>query len=192
MNSSVWGPWAKPGQARRRVWRRRLRLAVAVMIAAAALTGCGGSQSRKGDASNADASLSVPAESQDTTSPAPGPREPILIRTRIVRFRGDVLAGSVIGNSPFCPGGTVRHEHGSPEIGFPAVNVFSCSDGQLRIGFGPGPDQMNNAVQTSGWEILDGTGPFAGMSGEGDMTVRFARAGAVKGEETFRGKVAVP
>jgi len=107
-------------------------------------------------------------------------------------FEGEVLAGSGIGDSPFCRGGTVRHEPGSPEIGFPAINVFRCTDGQLRIGFGPGPDQMNNAVQTSSWEILDGSGRFAGMSGDGQMKVRFERAGASKGQETFKGRVVVP
>ena len=61
----------------------------------------------------------------------------------------------MIGDLPFCPDGTVRHEDGNPDIGFPAVNVFECPDGQLRIGFGPGPDQMDSAVQTSYWKVLE-------------------------------------
>ena len=88
---------------------------------------------------------------------------------------------------PSGPGGTLRHEHGSPEIGFPAVDVFDCPEGRLRIGFGPGPDQMNNVIQTSYWEILDGSGRYAKMRGDGQMKVRFQAAGSSKGLETFRG-----
>lgn len=165
------------GGAKRRTRRRRLRLISAATIMSAGLTACG--DLGGGDA---DVQSSTPAET----------REPILIKTRFVEFDGEVLPSSTIGDSPFCSGGTFRHEGGSPTIGFPAVNVFTCADGELRIGFGPGPDQQNNAVQTSNWKILDGTGRFAGMSGEGEMKVRFAKAGAVKGEETFRGQVMVP
>lgn len=107
-------------------------------------------------------------------------------------FSGEVEPGSTLGGHPFCRDGTVRHEPGSPEIGYPAVNVFECPDGQLQVGFGPGPDQMDNAVQTSTWEVLEGSGDFAGMGGEGRMKVRFARPGASKGRETFRGTVLVP
>lgn len=123
------------------------------------------------------------------TTAAPG--EAVLIRTRIHDFEGTVLEGSVIGDTPFCPGGKVVHEGGSPQIGFPAVNVFQCAEGQLRIGFGPGPDQMDQAVQTSAWEVLGGTGRFAGATGAGEMEVRFKTAGASVGEETFEGRIVV-
>jgi hypothetical protein len=116
----------------------------------------------------------------------------MLVRTRITGFGGKVLAGSLLGERPFCPGGTVRHEHGSPEVGFPAVNVFRCSGGTLSIGFGPGPDQSGKRVQTSSWKILDGSGRLAGMTGHGQMEVRWDRRGATKGQETFDGKVGLP
>ena len=134
------------------------------------------------------------AESPDThlATPRKGDREPILVKTRVNGVAGKVLAGSVIGDAAFCPGGTLRHEHGSPDIGFPAVNVFLCADGQVEIGFGPGPDQMNNVVQTSYWEVLGGRGRFEGIRGDGRMTVRFARVGSSSGAETFRGFVVVP
>ena len=109
----------------------------------------------------------------DNTSPPTSDREKIVIKTRIVEFTGKALTGSVLGGAAFCPGGTVRHEHGSPEIGFPAINVFNCQAGALRIGFGPGPDQMDQVVQTSDWRVLDGTGSFAGSNGEGTMRMKF-------------------
>jgi hypothetical protein len=62
----------------------------------------------------------------------------------------------------------------------------------LEIGFGPGPDQMNNLVQSSYWEVLDGSGRYANMRGNGQMKVRFQAVGSSKGLETFRGDVTVP
>jgi len=160
-------------RSERRVWRRGRWLTVALTITVTVLAACGDGSADGGEGDGTDA-------------------ERIVIKTRVKMFTGTVLAGSIIGDSPFCPGGAVRHEHGSPEIGFPAINVFRCPDGQLKIGFGPGPDQMNNAVQTSYWEVLDGNGRFAGMSGDGQMIVRWERAGSPIGQETFTGMVVVP
>jgi len=168
------GAIGKRGPFERRVWRRGRWLAIALTITATGLTACG----------------------DDGGDEAAGDRagERIVIKTRVKMFAGKVLAGSVIGDSPFCPGGAVRHEPGSPEIGFPAINVFRCPDGQLEIGFGPGPDQMNNAVQTSDWEVLDGSGRFEGINGGGQMSVRWQRAGSPEevGQETFTGMVVDP
>jgi len=104
-------------------------------------------------------------------------------------FNGLVAGGSELGETHFCSGGKVVHAPGSPEIGFPAVNIFRCKDGELRVGFGPGPEQMDNSFQTSDWKILEGTGKYASMTGEGQMVVRFSRAGASDGAETFVGTV---
>jgi hypothetical protein len=149
--------------------------ALAVMIAAACLTSC----ANDNDEGSASAT---------TTAPSPEV-ERIVIKTRIVGFTGKVLTGSVLGDAAFCPGGTLRHDHGSLEIGFPAVNVFSCEAGTLRIGFGPGAGQMEQAVQTSDWRVLDGTGSFAGATGEGTMRVTFEDRDAAIGQETFTGVV---
>jgi hypothetical protein len=170
----------------RSTWSQARLLIVALTAAAIGLSSCGDDGGARGERSVAPNSASRLATS------VAGHREPILIKTRVHGFAGDVLAGSVIGDSPFCLEGTVRHEHGSPEIGFPAVNVFRCTNGDLKIGFGPGPDQMNNVVQTSDWKILGGSGRFAGASGRGRMTVRWESAGSSKGQETFRGVVTVP
>jgi hypothetical protein len=88
--------------------------------------------------------------------------------------------------------GTVRHDPGSPAIGFPAINVFDCSDGRLRIGFGPGPDQMDNAVQTSDGEVLDGTDRYDGAHGDGEMSVESESVGSTQGRETSTGEAALP
>lgn len=173
------------GRSKRMTWRRGWLLIFALTITATGPAACG----RDEDGGNGTVS-----QNAKTATPKPTERshEPILIRTRIIGFSGEVLPGSVISGSPFCPGGNIRHERGSPEIGFPAINVFDCPDGRLKIGFGPGPDQMNKKIQTSYWEILDGSGRFAEMSGDGQMKVRFKRAGSLKGLETFKGEVLLP
>jgi hypothetical protein len=185
------------GRYERKIWRQGRRLTMALTIMATCLTACGddrgdGDGDGRTVAPSADTHLTTPPQATPSHDAPEGDREPILIKTRVKGLAGEVLAGSVFGDSPFCPGGTVRHEHGSLEIGFPAINVFHCPDGQLRIGFGPGADQMNNSVQTSDWKILDGTGRFARISGDGQMIVQFERAGSVKGQETFTGQVVVP
>jgi hypothetical protein len=171
-----------------RVRSRPGSLALAVMIAAACLTSCGNDN----DQDSGAAPTIAPNPDVDNSSPPTLDGEKIVIKTRIVGFTGKVLTGSVIGGVAFCPGGTVRHEHGSFDIGFPAINVFDCAAGELRIGFGPGPDQMDQAVQTSDWQVLDGTGSFAGSTGEGTMRVKFEDRVAAIGHETFTGEVVVP
>jgi len=166
-----------------RVRSRPGSLVLAVMVAAACLTSC---SNDKGAGSGSAPSI---APVPDSSSPPTLDGERIVIKTRIVEFTGKVLAGSVLGGAVFCPGGTVRHDHGSPEIGFPAINVFKCQAGSLRIGFGPGPDQKDQAVQTSDWRVLDGTGNFAGYTGEGTMRVKFEEGDAAIGRETFTGVI---
>ena len=51
---------------------------------------------------------------------------------------------------------------------------------------------MDQAVQTSDWRVLDGTGTFAGSTGEGTMRVKFEEGEAAIGHETFTGGVVVP
>src|SRR4051812_372486 len=171
-----------------RVRSRPGSIALAVMITAGCLSSCD-----PGNDEGGGVAPTIAPHSGVTSSAAPtGDRQEVLIRTRIAGFTGTVLTGSVIGDAAFCPDGTVRHEHGSPDIGFPAVNVFSCAAGTLRIGFGPGPEQMDQAVQTSKWRVLDGTGSFAGSTGEGTMRVRFTDRDAAIGQETFIGEVVVP
>jgi hypothetical protein len=162
----------------------------ALAIAATSLTACSGA-SETGATASATASGAATTGATVTT-PAHGEHKTIVIKTQFVDFDGTVVAGSLIGDSSFCPGGTLHHEFGSPEIGYPAINVFTCGESQLKIGFGPGPDQMNNRIQTSDWEILGGSGDFVGVTGSGQMKVEFPRVGASRGQETFTGTVVVP
>jgi hypothetical protein len=104
---------------------------MALTIMATCLTACsddGGGEGGDGRtaAPSADTHLTTPPQETPSHDALAGDREPILIKTRVNGLGGEVLVGSVLGDSPFCPGGTVRHEHGSPEIGFPAINVFHC------------------------------------------------------------------
>ena len=157
-------------------------LALAVVIVVVCLASCGN------DGSDDNGSAATTAPSTEAGPVA----EKIVIKTHIEGFTGEVLAGSVLGDAPFCAGGTVRHEHGSPDIGFPAVNVLDCQGGSLRIGFGPGPSQMDQMVQTSDWAVLDGTGtsqgsPRRARCGSGSRTRR-----PRSGRRAFTGVVAVP
>jgi hypothetical protein len=168
----------------------------ALALAAAGLGGSGGGKKKRlaaFGAAPAAATATAPATTGPTrATSAQGARTSIVIKTRFVDFDGTVVAGSHIGDTPFCAGGTLHHQIGSPEIGFPAINVFTCGDSRLKIGFGPGPDQMNNRIQTSGWKVLEGSGNFAGVTGSGRMKVEFPHVGASSGEETFTGAVVLP
>ena len=186
---------AGPEGARADVATSRMRgcLTIALTLAAIVLAACSGND-EDGGGTNPEPDVTSSDQDVSSKSPAPdsGHGKPILIKTQLTMPTAKVLAGSVIGDAPFCPGGTARDEHGSLEIGHPVLRTFRCPDGQLRIGFGPGPDQMNNTVQTSDWEVLDGSGRFTGASGTGQMIVQWPRVGASQGQETFVGMVAVP
>ena len=170
---------------------------VVIAIALTSFSACRGAD-RNDHGSPSRTSPVVPKTSpagSDPTPPAAGGGDPILVRTSVdgLAGTGKVVAGSVLGDSAFCAHGTVRHEQGNPDIGFPAVNVFLCSDGQVKFGFGPGPEQMGNSVQTSDWKVLDGSGRFSGMTGRGQMIVQWSeKAGSDKGYETFTGTVPAP
>ncbi len=170
-----------------RLGRRSATLALALLIAAV-LTSCG----NHNDAGIASAPTPSSRPALATSSPPTVDGERTVIKTRIVGFTGRVLTGSILGSAVFCRGGTLRHDRGNLEIGFPAVNVFNCPAGSLRIGFGPGPDQMDHAVQTSNWRVLGGTGSFVGATGEGTMRVKWEQGEAAIGRETFRGVIVLP
>lgn len=97
---------------------------------------------------------------------------------------GEVLPGSLIGDSPFCPGGTFRDEHGEPPLGF-VVKSFRCPEGSLTITFSP---TQNSPIQSSSWRVVDGNGEFEGLSGQGWMVARFEE-GDPEGQEPFTGTV---
>jgi hypothetical protein len=117
--------------------------------------------------------------------------EPILIKTRVDIPTGEVLGGSTIGDSPFCPGGRFRDKHGSEDPSVPPYGLvdrtFRCPDGSLRIGFTPGEPQ--GRTQAGPWRVASGTGAFKGLRGAGQMKVKYEPGSDTKGRETFTGTV---
>jgi hypothetical protein len=156
-------------------------LAVALTVTAVGLAACGdddGDENGAATTSGADTDLSA--------DPAEGSEE-IVIKTDLNIPTGEVLGGSSIGDSPFCPGGTFRDKDGNDEIGF-LDRTYRCPDGNLRMGFSPHEPQ--GLTQTGPWEIVSGTGAYEGMEGSGQMEVTFESANSDQGRETFTGTVA--
>jgi hypothetical protein len=161
-----------------RVWW----LAMALAVTAIGLAACGDDD---GDEDGA-ATTTSGADSDLSADPADGGEE-IVIKTDLNIPAGEVLGGSSIGDSPFCPGGTFRDRGGNAEIGS-VDRTIRCPDGELRVGFTPG--ELQGRTQTGPWEILSGTGVFEGLEGQGRMEVTFESASSTKGRETFTGTVA--
>lgn len=124
--------------------------------------------------------VTFPAE-QD----APVTGDAILIETRIssaVKHTGEVLSGSLIGESAFCPGG--KTSGGS--TGATITTTFRCPDGSLKIRFSPTQPSL---VQGDVWEVVSGTGRYKGLRGGGSMVARFGSDDPDQGRETFTGTV---
>jgi hypothetical protein len=123
--------------------------------------------------------------SQQRATPVAG-SERILIKTRVDIPTGEVLGGSSIGDSPFCPGGTFRDRHGSADPSVPPYGLvdrtFRCPDGSLRIGFTPGEPQ--GRTQAGPWKVVSGTGAFKGLQGGGQMEIKYEPGSDTKGRET--------
>ena len=103
------------------------------------------------------------------------------INFRSEPFTGELLPGSSIGDSPFCPGATFRD--GDADGPWLVEKTLDCPDGTLRVGFSP---EGVGHKQTGPWEVLGGTGAFEGLRGKGEMEVT-GKAG--EGRETFTGTV---
>ena len=155
-----------------------------MVVATLVLAGCGAEDKREegGDAKK--------ATSRPTESATAGEGEPILIKTRVDIPTGKVVNGSTIGDSPFCPGGTFRDKHGTPDIGL-VDRTMTCQDGRLRMGFDP---QMPVGDTQSGpWRIISGTGAYEGWKGSGEVVLRYDpddnRPHPTRGRERYRGTV---
>ncbi len=159
------------------------RAVVLVLVGVLFLGACGGDDDDAADTSAAS-----------TTAPR---GEPIVIRERVVIAAepgaepiatGDVLAGSTIGGSPFCAGGTIRDSHGSTD---PAVRLIvqtiTCPDGTVRLRFTP--DEPQGLTQTGSWTIVSGTGAFEGLRGSGEMEVVYDPDEDSPAHVTFTGTV---
>jgi hypothetical protein len=161
------------GGSRRARW-------LAVAASAIALVGCGGA-----DGGDGAADITTPSSPE---SAAADEAEPILIKTRTSIPTGEIVDGSTIGDSPFCPGGTVRDRHGTPEIGL-VDRTITCQDGTLRMGFDP--QVPVGDTQRGPWRIIGGTGAYDGWEGSGVMVMRYDpgdnRQHPTRGRERYTG-----
>jgi hypothetical protein len=161
------------------------RLVTAVSIAAIGLAACGGDDDGgDGAAASAGTSAQETSASQTSTS-APVSGDAILIETRITDARahtGEVLDGSVIGESAFCSGGETSGSSEGPTI----TSTFSCDGGTLTVQYAP---TQRSLVQSAEWEIVSGTGSLEGLRGGGWMVAAFGSDDPDTGREIFTGTV---
>jgi hypothetical protein len=126
----------------------------------------------------------------ETSSPravssAPLNGDAILIETRISDARmhtGEVVGGSVLGESAFCEGGETTGSSAGPTI----TTTFTCADGTLTVQYAP---TQRSLVQSSEWEVVSGTGSFEGLGGAGHMVAAFGSDNPDAGREIFTGTV---
>jgi hypothetical protein len=150
-------------------------LTATLAVAAIGLAACGDDNGGKGR------TVTVPGDAEQD---APVIGDAILIETRITnieRHTAEVLSESFIGKSAFCPGGKASGG-GNPTV----ITTFRCRDGRLKIRFAP---MQRSLVQSAVWEVVRGTGSFAGLRGGGSMVARFESDASENGRETFTGTV---
>lgn len=156
------------------------RAMVLVLVGGLVLTACGGD----------DTSEPSPASSTNVGD------EPITIRTKInvadkegadVIATGIILESSMLGDAPFCVGGTILdiHSEGDPimEPYGLIARTITCPDGTVRMGYSP------TGTETVSWTIIEGTGEFEGLGGTGEMTVVYGPGVDPPARETFTGTV---
>jgi hypothetical protein len=150
-----------------------------VAIAAVGLSGC----AANAGSNKADAPLETPGPG--ISIPAPTGGDAILIETRITDAKlheGEVLVGSLIGESPFCPGGETQGFSEGPTI----TTTITCPAGTLTIRYAP---TQRSLVQSSDWEVVSGTGSYEGVGGSGSMVAAFDRNDSDSDREIFTGTI---
>ena len=130
----------------------------------------------------------APAETsaQETPTSAPLSGAPVLIETRVTdarRHTGEVLGGSVLGESAFCRGGKTSGGSEGPTI----TTTFHCARGTLKVQYAP---TQRSLVQGAEWGVVSGTGTFKGLRGGGSMVAKFESDNPDSGGETFTGTIA--
>jgi hypothetical protein len=83
---------------------------------------------------------------------------------------GTILAGSTLGSTPFCAGGTILDSHASldPQMAPYLIDrKITCPDGTVRIGFTPEVGALQGQTQRGSWTLVSGTGVFEGLGGGG-------------------------
>ena len=158
-----------------------MRAAILLTAAAVGALGLGACSADSGGADRPAATADTSAE--ETSGSLRG--DALLIETRVTdarRHTGEVLDGSRIGESPFCPGGAAS---GSSE-GATITTTFSCSGGTLTVQYAP---TQRALVQSSEWWVVSGTGDFEGLRGGGSMVAAFEADDPDVGREIFAGTV---
>jgi len=180
-------------RARRTLGRSRGArcVAIALTIAAMGLVACGD------DDGDAPTTTEPPAVETDSAVSPEASGEEILILTQVTFVEGEpgataeILDGSTIGGSPFCPGGTAEDRHGTEdptEEPYGLVDrTITCSDGTLRMGFSPQTPVGN--TQSGPWTIVSGTGAYEGWQGSGKMEAKYDRDDDTKARERYTGTV---
>lgn len=149
---------------------------MAVLTASGGAVGCDGQGAT-------DARTSSPTPAASTATPAG--TDPIRIEETIADARvhtGVVLASSVIAEAAFCRGG---HSRGGSS-GETITETFECAEGTLEVRF---KLVQRSLVQGGIWEIVSGTGSYAGLRGGGSMVVTFETANPDVGRAVFTGLV---
>ena len=168
-----------------------LRAVFLVVLGVVFLGACGGEED---DAATTSAA--------STTAP---PSEPIVIREKLIVAEeedsepiatGTVLAGSTLGGTPFCAGGTILASHASldPKMGSYLIDMkITCPDGTVRIGFTPevgaGPAPQEGQPQKGVWTIVSGTGAFEGLGGSGKSEAVYGSNPSSPVRQTLTGTV---
>ena len=194
---------AEGGPVVRRRWVRWVVVGVAVTVLSACSSSDPGDRDAAAEPDVTSAAADSTSTAADATSTAPDGAsstpgvddatlpvdsvngQPILIETQMQSISaGEILPRSFIGSSPFCRGGKVRAEHGSPDVGLVHA-TYLCRGGRLSIGYSP---MQRSYVQSTPWKVVDGSGRYEGLRGGGWMVVRFDEASG-EGQETFTGTV---
>ena len=106
---------------------------------------------------------------------------------------GTILAGSTLGGTPFCAGGTILDSHASldPEMAPYLIDrKITCPDGTVRIGFTPEVGaEPQGQTQKGLWTIVSGTGAFEGLGGSGKSEAVYGPNPSSPVRETFTGTV---
>jgi hypothetical protein len=154
-------------------------LTATLAVAAIGLAACG--EDNGGEVRTVTETATVADQNDPVTGDA------ILIETRIsdaVHHTGEVLSGSFIGESAFCPGGKTSGGGGDVEGFASVITTFRCPDGHLTIRYSP---LQPSAVQSAVWDVVSGTGSYKGLRGGGSMVAKFGKRQS--GRETFTGTV---
>jgi hypothetical protein len=160
----------------------KLSLWVALTVASSSLVACGGGN----DGEIRTVTVAPAATSaQETAVPPKASGDAILIETRVPDAKlhtGEVLDASVIGESPFCPGGTTTGGSDGPTI----TTTFHCPDGTLTVQYAPIQPSL---VQGAVWEIVSGTGKLEGLRGGGSMVAKFEDEDVSTGAPSSGGEI---